>query len=366
MGLAAMALGGCSGTIFTPANLESGESFFIDARQRMITNTRVDGMYHGGQVTPKRIVCAEPSPDVALAMAHSLGAGINVMGYGSGNLTNAVSQGLAQLGERIAAVQLLRDVLYRSCEAYANGAISSTTYAVMMARLDETTTTLLLGEVAAGAFGRQLAAIKTTADAKASANLNESLSPSSKAGDGATAPAGASQGTGGATPVRQSDGKTDSELKTLAEVLGTPGAITGRTGPGEVARTGPGEVAAEVSKIHKAFLDDDNLDALLVACITALSPEPAKTGNEESAFSRICKDEIFKGFIDNAKSIISAKANAEVLVIRARTEASYMDTLRRCVEVFGKESKESCAPLIAAGAAVTGTSAKPLAISASK
>jgi hypothetical protein len=360
MGLAAMALGGCSGTIFTPANLESGESFFIDARQRMITNTRVDGMYHGGQVTPKRIVCAEPSPDVALAVAHSLGAGVNVMGYGSGNLTNAVSQGLAQLGERFAAVQLLRDVLYRSCEAYANGAISSTTYAVMMARLDETTTTLLLGEMAAGAFGRQLSAVKTTADAKASANLNESLTPQPKAGSGATPAAATPQGAGGASPIRQSDGKTDSELKTLAEVVGTPGTISATS-----ARTAPGEVASEVSKIHKAFLDDDNLDALLVACITALSPEPARTDKEESAFSRICRQEIFKGFIENATSVITAKARAEVLVTRARTEAAYLDTLRRCFEVFGKESKESCAPLIAAVAALE-SSAKPLTVSVAK
>jgi hypothetical protein len=357
IGVSAAALSGCSGTIFTPANLENGESFFIDARQRMITNTRVDGMYKGGQITPKRILCAEPSPDVALAMAHSLGAGANVMGYGSGNVSSAVSQGLAQLGERFAAVQLLRDVLYRSCEAYANGAISSTTYAVMMARLDETTTTLLLGEMAAGAFGRQLGAIQTAADAKASANLNETLSPASKAGNSGAPAIGSSQGGGGATPVKQSDGKTDSELKTLATVLGSTGNIS--------ARTAPGEVAAEVSKIHKSFLDDDNLDALLVACITSLSPEPAKTDKEESAFSKICREEIFKGFIDNARAVIAAKASAEALVTRARTEAAYVDTLRKCLEVFGKESRETCAPLIAAVSTIE-ASGKPLAVSAAK
>jgi hypothetical protein len=359
LGVAAVVLSGCSGTIFTPADLESGESFFIDARQRMITNTRIDdGKYQSGQITPKRIICAEPNPDVALAVAHSLGAGINVMGYGSGNLSNAVSQGLAQLGERFAAVQLLRDILYRSCEAYANGAISNTTYALMMARLDETTTTLLLGEMAAGAFGRQLGAIQGTADAKAAANLTESLNAALKPASSTTPATGSSpSGQGGASPTKQVDSKTDSDVKAATTVLGTVGTITGRSAPGEVA--------GEVAKIHKAFLDDDNLDALLVACITSLSHEPVKNASDtETALSSICKKQIFGDFMNNAAKIIRVKADAEVLVTRARTESAYVDALRKCFDVFADKAKDSCAPLISAVAAI-GSSAKPAAVDAS-
>jgi hypothetical protein len=356
IGVAAMALSGCSGTIFTPANLESGESFFIDARQRMITNTRIeDGRYDSGQITPKRIICAEPNPDVALAVAHSLGAGVNVMGYGSGNLSTAAAQGLAQLGERFAAVQLLRDILYRSCEAYSNGAISNTAYALMMARLDETTTTLLLGEMAAGAFGRQLGAIQSATDAKTTAQLTESLNAALKTAG--TTPATGTGGQGPATPAKQVDSKTDSDVKAATTVLGTVGTITGKSAAGEVA--------GEVARIHKAFLDDDNLDALLVACITSLSHEPVKNATEkETALSSICKQQIFKDFINNAAKIIRVKAEAEVLVTRARTESAYIDALRRCFDVFGDKAKEACAPLIAAVSAIE-SSTKPLAISAS-
>ena len=88
---------------------------------------------HGpGLVNPKRVVCAEPSPDVALAIAQSFGFGISIFaggsGQGAGSGSGATAEGIAQLGERTQSIQLLRDQMYRACEAYANGAITGTTY----------------------------------------------------------------------------------------------------------------------------------------------------------------------------------------------------------------------------------------------
>ena len=93
---------------------------------------------------PDRIVCAEPSPGVAVALANSFGLSASILGQGSGNLTVAQSETLLQLAERTATIQFMRDQLYRACEAYANGPISGMTYSVIISRINDTMVTLNL------------------------------------------------------------------------------------------------------------------------------------------------------------------------------------------------------------------------------
>ncbi len=142
-----------------------------DSRLRVIAEAKQGFFSTTGAVDPKRILCTEPSPDVATTLANSLGVGISVLGYGSASLSTTQVEGLVQLGERTAAIQLLRDKMYQTCLAYANGAISGTTYSLLMSRLDDTIVTLSLGDGAAGAFGRKLAGIGGEAAAKADATL---------------------------------------------------------------------------------------------------------------------------------------------------------------------------------------------------
>ena len=73
------------------------------------------------------------------------------------NLALATASQIAQLGERLASIQLLRDKMYRACEAYANGATTQGGYISMLARVDKTMGAMLALEMSAGAFGRQLA-----------------------------------------------------------------------------------------------------------------------------------------------------------------------------------------------------------------
>jgi hypothetical protein len=77
----------------------------------------------------------------------------------SSDFARSLTASVAQLGERLASIQLMRDKMYRACEAYGNGAINSTTYTAVMARFDKTMTSLLSSELAAGAFGRELASL---------------------------------------------------------------------------------------------------------------------------------------------------------------------------------------------------------------
>jgi hypothetical protein len=87
-------------------------------------------------------VCAEPSPDAISAIAFSGGLKADVNGQG-GNINGAFSQSLGELGERTPVIQLLRDSLYRACEAHMNGVIDAGQYQNILAFFDIYSTTLL-------------------------------------------------------------------------------------------------------------------------------------------------------------------------------------------------------------------------------
>ncbi len=195
--VAALALAACAGegSIFRPFDLGQNQSLSVDAQQRVVTNVALPA----GQ-DRSRVVCAEPSPDVAVAIAKSISANLaaTVTPPAGGaavdaraELARSYAQKLTQLGERTNTIQLLRDALYRACEAYANGAITKTTYALMLSRYDSLAVTLALGELAAGAFGRPLATagVETSATTKVGSGerptLESATSSKPTAGDGA-------------------------------------------------------------------------------------------------------------------------------------------------------------------------------------
>lgn len=164
----ALVVAGCSSnwkSIFRTADLDSGTSLITDAKQRVVINVPASGDI--GQNKPQRIVCAEPSPDVAQAVSDAISAALEVevagKGGGAFSFGRSTAEAVAQLGERLGTIQLLRDGFYRACEAYANGAINATTYSMIVSRIDDTMVTLLMSEMAAGAFGRAGAAIGTAA-----------------------------------------------------------------------------------------------------------------------------------------------------------------------------------------------------------
>ena len=166
------ACGGAPDAVFKQAEFTDGQIIATDSRLRIVNNTAISATSIPGEVDPQQIICAEPSPDVATSIANSFGGGLNVLGYGNAALTASHVEGLVQLGERTATIQLLRDKMYQTCLAYSNGAISGTTYSFIMSRLDDTIVTLLLGETAGGAFGRSLASIGGKAESSASAKLS--------------------------------------------------------------------------------------------------------------------------------------------------------------------------------------------------
>ncbi len=151
--------------------LEDGQGIATDARLRMITHMKPGIASRPGRVDPNVITCTEPGPIVAAALASSFGFGISVLNYGSASLSGSQAEAIAQLAERTTAIQALLHQGYQACLDYANGAITGTTYSLRTSRLDDLLVTLILGEVAGGAFGRTGAAIGLKANAEAQAKL---------------------------------------------------------------------------------------------------------------------------------------------------------------------------------------------------
>jgi hypothetical protein len=83
---------------------------------------------------PLATMCTEPSPDVAVAFGTSIAAQASIAakggGQNSGSFNASTSEVATALAGRTASVLALRDGLYATCQAYANGALGQSAYAL--------------------------------------------------------------------------------------------------------------------------------------------------------------------------------------------------------------------------------------------
>jgi hypothetical protein len=285
-------------------------SFLVtDARQRVVAGNTIGSFSRPGLVDPESIYCAEPSPDVASAVATSFSGALSVLGKGSASLSEGQVESMAQLVERTASIQLLRDKMFQTCVAYANGAITGTTYSLIMAQLDRTIVTLLLGENAAAAFGRAGAAaggeamgeatsgisgpsgtqdIAAAVDAVAEAQTNlkaaeEKLAAAHKErGEACGLEKGTETGPGEACQainaeekkVAAAQNRLDATLRLLQTTASVRSNVAARTtkvaGIGGLNRTPTPELARELRLIQDNFLSQDSVEHFLPTCLVEL------------------------------------------------------------------------------------------------
>lgn len=314
---------------------QDSQVILTDAKQRAITVIAVDtaadrksenkqgqaepksAAIDGRRVIPHRIICAEPSPDIATAVSESLKASLegeaDVMGKGKGklkgNFDRSVTESIAQLGSRLATIQLLRDELSDLCRAYANGAVSSITYTLRLSRLDKKMITLLVSEASAGALSRALVGINGLASNggsvpaekldEAEARVKETAKVVGMAG--ATLDAAnkkKKEADEGAKDAAQKEVvKAEEELRaklnehTEAQihklVLETHGSgLVAASTTTAIAGLPPQTISSlDLKGIHRAYLDDDDLGTLLDACLTsmednAIASDPGHIGLE--------------------------------------------------------------------------------------
>jgi hypothetical protein len=158
----------CSDPNLSPSTVHIGsvDGILTSGNVRLITERArpVDGT----KALPA--LCSEPSPDVAIAFAHSANATVSVTPTAgttdTGSATGSLNETATQLEGRTAGVLALRDGLYAACQAYSNGVIGHDAYALILSQYGN-----LLVALVSGANTKATAAAYTAQDAAAAALL---------------------------------------------------------------------------------------------------------------------------------------------------------------------------------------------------
>ncbi|MCK9605953.1 MAG: DUF4164 domain-containing protein [Methylomonas sp.] len=130
-----------------------GKAVHLDIQQRLFIVNQM-GKY-----------CAEPSPDALAAFAAALGIGASVPPYGTGSLAASGSSSVASIGLRTQSITLMRDALYRMCEAYGNKMLSGPQVMALLSRSQDLTAVILATEQLTGAVVAQQAGLSSSASA---------------------------------------------------------------------------------------------------------------------------------------------------------------------------------------------------------
>lgn len=117
------------------------------------------------------MVCAEPSPDALSAFASALSGGVSIPAQGAGSAAGALHEAAASIGLRTQSITLMRDSLYRLCEAYYNGQLTRPQVMLLMARSQDLTATVLAVEQLTGAVAASQAGLGGSAGGSSSATL---------------------------------------------------------------------------------------------------------------------------------------------------------------------------------------------------
>lgn len=225
----ALLASGCArlATVYREFDLDQGKSVSIDAQQRTILVTKVPDEYGGRD---RMIYCAEPSPDshFALGSAFNGGAqasrksGDKVSADAANSLNSASSDALSA---RNASIQLLRDGLYRACEAYAAGALTRLDYAEITARYQKMVLALLSFELVSNLNRPRRDPSVTSTDATVTIG---SEPPAAGAGDGANpgvkrisavVPAATATAAAGSAQPYYTDGAIEKISRTAVELV---------------------------------------------------------------------------------------------------------------------------------------------------
>lgn len=135
----------------------------LDAQQRVILSKN-----------NMKKVCAEPSPDALAAYAASLGLGVHLP-KGSGSLAQSNQSSVAAMGLRTQSITLMRDALYRICEASMNEMIEPVHNATLLGRGMDLTAVVLAVEQLTGAVVASQPMLMGSSEASASSSAVEML-----------------------------------------------------------------------------------------------------------------------------------------------------------------------------------------------
>ena len=150
--LFAASVGGCAS--MTHYNQErttgSNKAIFVDAKQRGVYSVKKTKTNGNNSISWEGI-CAEPAPDAISSLAATLGVDLTVTDKGKLGVSHSITEGVSSIGLRTAAIEALRDIMYRNCEAYALGGISDIGIETLQRRFQSTMVAILAIEQLTGA-----------------------------------------------------------------------------------------------------------------------------------------------------------------------------------------------------------------------
>ena len=270
-------------------------------------------------------VCAEPSPDAMTTLAAQLSGSASTPQGVNAELAASLSESGAYVGLRTQSIQLLRDAMYRSCEAYLSGGIDKNAYELLLRRHQRYMLALLSIESLTGTVraptvtistesmasaARSLSSLRTeiaTIDAKVAALEAEKTTKSAEL-TGPPAATGAKK-----TELETRISAIDAEIKALGAdkklleeaVKNASGLLAGGTTSVAVSNVGIGAarsdahvqaVASAVVDITRSLTDSDDFGAKCLDYLsTSQSPDDTlKTKCEErlTASSDIMKAQV--------------------------------------------------------------------------
>ena len=229
-----------------------------------------------------------------------------------------------QLGERLATVQLLRDGLYRACEAFANGAISDATYAMIVSKIDDTMVTMLASEVAGGAFGRPLmstgaaSSANHVVDSEKLSDENETLTRLRK--EKYDLENSATKANPKTSEIAKKEIEIDQQRRLINQLLTGSTAsksVTGDSHMGGYAQPHAHPTNANnVAQIHNAYIKNHSIEPLIVACVSALQNDRRGRNGESNPLVKMCTDMLT---IENGTNM-AASVHTQALSSEAETE----------------------------------------------
>ena len=141
-----------------PFGATKGRAIHLDAQQRLV-------VFAAGKF------CAEPSPDALAAYASALGVSGSRLPKETIAASSALSSMAGSIGLRTQSITLMRDSLYRTCEASLNKNLSDSQVAVLMARSQDLTAVILAIEQLTGAVAAPPITLAGSGSASAAATL---------------------------------------------------------------------------------------------------------------------------------------------------------------------------------------------------
>lgn len=308
--VASLVLAGCTGAIYRQSPIQGSApvAISVDARQRVLISQLDQAVpaVAGAAVDPTfRRFCAEPSPDVFTVLGVSASGGASFSQDTKG--VNAALQAAfssSETGTTIARTQtinMLREMMFRTCERYLSGAISRADFPIIAARDQRVMVSILAIEQLTGAITPPAVAVSANGESSTGMNATEMVKLlATKQADLASAESDLKKATKALAAADAS--AATCETLSAKKAVGTPALTADETTKLKDCEDGKGGVAKAIAgrDVAQAQYDD-----LVAASKKGLGVSSAKSGGTVSFGESTARTEAVIAVSNTVENIVS-------------------------------------------------------------